>query len=162
MDANSVVHDLLHDKIISDGDYQDITTTRGRNQQNRFLHLSLKKCTDEVFENACEIFIKSGEDGNARMKALGEQMVAALNEAKDQSLVTGVCECTHMHTVYMCVCVYMCVYRNVCTCGVGRVCGGNVYVTLYCLYEIVYILERVAVRNILSLILWLPNCSAPI
>ena len=91
MDANSVVHDLFHNKIISDGDYQDITTTRGWNQQNRFLHLSLKKCTDDVFKKACKIFIKSGEDGNARMKALGEQMVAALNEAKDQSLVTGVC-----------------------------------------------------------------------
>ena len=25
MDANSVVHDLLHYKITSDGDYQDIT-----------------------------------------------------------------------------------------------------------------------------------------
>ena len=83
MDASLVVHDLFHDKIISDGDYKDITRTPGQNKQNRFLHLSLKKCTDEVFKKACEIFIKSGEDGNARMKALGEEMVAALN--------TGVC-----------------------------------------------------------------------
>ena len=113
MDANSVVHDLFHNKITSDGDYQDITTTRGRNQQNRFLHLSLKKCTDEVFRKACKIFIKSGEHGNSRMKALGEEMLAAMNEAKKQSLVTGV-------YVYMCVC----------TCGVGRVCAYNIYVTL--------------------------------
>ena len=91
MDATTVVHELLHEKIISDGVYENITTTRGQNQKNSFLHLSLKKCTDEVFRKACKIFIKSGEHGNARMKALGEEMVAALNEAKDQSLVTGVC-----------------------------------------------------------------------
>ena len=103
MDANSVVHDLFHNKIISDGDYQDITTTRGRNQQNSFLHLSLKKCTDEVFEKACKIFIESGKHGNSRMKALGEEMLAAMNEAKKQSLVTGVC-------VYMCVCTCVCVH----------------------------------------------------
>ena len=94
MDANSVVHELFYEKIIKDGDHQAITTNRSRKEQNSLLHLSLKNCTDEVFKKACEIFIKSGEHGNSRMKALGEEMVAALNEAKDQSLVTGVCECT--------------------------------------------------------------------
>ena len=99
MDANSVVHDLFHEKIIKDGDHQAITTNRSRKEQNSRLHLSLKNCTDEVFRKACKIIIKSGEDGNARMEALGEEMVAALNEAEEQSLVTGVCECTHIHTV---------------------------------------------------------------
>ena len=143
MDASSVVHDLLHGKIISDGDYKDITRTPGQKEQNSFLHLSLKKCTDEVFKKACQIFIKSGKDGNARMKALGEEMVAALNEAKEQSLVTGVCVCkgvcvsTPTYIQCRCLCV--------CTCGVGRVCAGNVYVTLHCLCEIIYTLKRVAV-----------------
>ena len=115
MDAKSVVHDLLHDKIVSDGDYQEITATRGQNQQNRVLHLSLKNCTDEVFRKACKIFIKSGEEGNSRMKALGEEMIAALN--------TGVCvQDNSVHLcVYMCVCTcgtYMCVcvYVSVCVC----------------------------------------------
>ena len=91
VDANSVVYDLLHDKIISDGDHKKITTTLDRKEQNGFLHLYLKKSTDEVFKEACEIIIKHGKDGRSKMKALGEQMIAALNEAKEQSLVTGVC-----------------------------------------------------------------------
>ena len=45
----------------------------------------------------------------------------------------------------VCVCVYMCVYRNVCTCGVGRVCASYLYVTLHCLFERIYIIEGVAV-----------------
>ena len=96
MNANSVVHELYHEKIITDGDHQAITANRSRKEQNSLLHLSLKNCTDEVFKKACQIFIKSGEHGNARMKALGEQMVEAMNEAKKQSLVTGVCERTHI------------------------------------------------------------------
>ena len=91
MDTNSVVHELFHEKIIKDGDHQAITTNQSWKEQNSLLHLSLKNCTDEVFKKACKIFSKSGEYGNARMKALGEEMVEALNEAKEQSLVTGVC-----------------------------------------------------------------------
>ena len=111
MDANSVVHELFHNKIIRSGDLKKITTTLDEKEQNSFLYLYLKKCTDEVFKEACEIIIKHGKDGRSKMKALGEDMLKAMSDAKMHSLVTGVCAPT-----YKCIGLYacVCITRNTC------------------------------------------------
>ena len=94
MDSNAVVLDLLHQNIITDGDQKTITMTMDRTQQNKFLHLFLRKCTEDAFRLVCNII--SDVKGNPRMGALGTAM--------KRRLATGNC-------VRACVCmrVSMCV-----------------------------------------------------
>ena len=73
VDANAVVLELLHNKIIDRGDERRITMTLDPTQQNQFLHLILKeKCTEGAFETVCDII--TAVKGNPKMKALGESM----------------------------------------------------------------------------------------
>ena len=72
MDSNAVVLDLLHYDIITEGDQRTITMTIDRTQQNKFLHLYLRKCTEDAFHLVCDII--SGVKGNPRMGALGTAM----------------------------------------------------------------------------------------
>ena len=93
MDANAVVLDLLHYKIIDSGDEARLSRTYDRRQQNQILHLCLKqKCTREAFKIVCSVIIKV--EGNPKMRVLGEDM---------RRLVAGVC-------LYVCVCTCVCVY----------------------------------------------------
>ena len=91
MDSNAVALDLIHYNIITEGDQKTITMTIDRTQQNKFLHLYLRKCTDDAFRLVCNII--SGVKGNPKMSALGTAM--------EQSLQKGNC---------VCVCVRVCVY----------------------------------------------------
>ena len=72
MDSNAVVLDLLHHGIITEGDQRTITMTMDRTQQNKFLHLYLRKCTEDAFRLVCDII--SGVKGNPKMSALGTAM----------------------------------------------------------------------------------------
>ena len=107
MDSNAVVLDLLHHDIITDGDQRTITMTMDRTQQNKFLHLYLRKCTENAFHLVCDII--SDVKGNPRMGALGTAM--------KRRLVTGNCVCMCMHVCErVCVCVSMCVCVCMCVC----------------------------------------------
>ena len=86
MDSNAVVLDLLYYNIISDGDQRTITMTMDRTEQNKFLHLYLRKCTEDAFRSVCDII--SAVKGNPKMSALGTAM--------KRRLATG---------NYVCVCV---------------------------------------------------------
>ena len=92
MDSNAVVLDLLHHDIITEGDQRTITMTMDRTQQNKFLHLYLRKCTEDAFRRVCDII--SGVKGNPKMSALGTAM--------KRRLLTGKCVCEH-------VCEHVCV-----------------------------------------------------
>ena len=96
MDSNAVVLDLLHYNIITEGDQKTIAMTIDRTQQNKFLHLYLRKCTDDAFRLACNII--SNVKGNPKMSALGTAM--------EQSLQKGNCVC-------VCKCACMCVHMRV-------------------------------------------------
>ena len=103
MDSNAVVLDLLHHGIITDGDQRTITMTMDRTQQNKFLHLYLRKCTEDAFHLVCDII--SGVKGNPKMSALGTAM--------KRKLVTGNCVCVRV-CVRACVRVYVRTYVLVC------------------------------------------------
>ena len=81
MDANAVVLDLVHYDIISEGDQKTITTNMDRTQQNKFLHLYLKKCTEDALLRVCDLI--SATKGNPKMSTLGTAM--------RRRLETGVC-----------------------------------------------------------------------
>ena len=72
MDSNAVVLDLLHHDIITEGDQRTITMTMDRTPQNKFLHLYLRKCTEDAFRLVCDII--SDVRGNPKMSALGTAM----------------------------------------------------------------------------------------
>ena len=72
MDSNAIVLDLLHYDIITEGDQRTITMTMDRTQQNKFLHLYLRKCTEDAFHRVCDII--SGVKGNPKMSVLGTAM----------------------------------------------------------------------------------------
>lgn len=81
MDANDVVMDLLDSDIISEGVKNEITRNTDPMQQNRTLHLTLKKtCTREAFKKACDIISKVR--GNPKMGALGVDMKRRLETGK--------------------------------------------------------------------------------
>ena len=99
MDSNAVVLDLLHHSIITEGDQRTITMTMDRTQQNKFLHLYLRKCTEDAFHLVCDII--SGIKGNPKMSALGAAM--------KWSLQKGNCVQVYMHVcMHVCVCVHIC------------------------------------------------------
>ena len=86
MDSNAVVQDLLHYDIITEGEQSTITMTMDRTQQNKFLHLYLRKCSEDAFHRVCDII--SGVKGNPRMSTLGIAM--------KRRLETGNCVCACM------------------------------------------------------------------
>ena len=107
MDSNAVALDLLHHGIITDGDQRTITMTMDRTQQNKLLHLYLRKCTEDAFHLVCDII--SGVKGNPKMSALGTAM--------KRKLVTGNCVC-----VRVCACTYVrtCLYVLIRPIGVSH------------------------------------------
>ena len=72
MDSNAVVLDLLHYDIITEGDQRTITRTEDPTEQNKFLHLYLRKCTEDAFRRVCDAI--SGVKGNPKMSVLGTAM----------------------------------------------------------------------------------------
>ena len=96
MDSDVVVLDLLHYDIITEGDQRTITTTMDRTQQNKFLHLYLKKCTEDTFDLVCDII--SGVKGNLKMSALGASMKWSLQKGNcvHVCMHACVCLCTHL------------------------------------------------------------------
>ena len=97
MDSNAVVLDLLHHDIITEGDQRTITMTMDRTQQNKFLHLYLKKCTEDAFHLVCDII--SGVKGNPKMSALGTAMKQSLQKGK----LACACVCAVCCVPNMCI-----------------------------------------------------------
>ena len=92
VDANAIVHELKHQKIIYDGDWNTIMTNRDRTQQNQYLHgRLLQTCDQNALGKVCKIIIDV--QGNPRMNGLG-------NEMKD--MLGGKC------CVLGCTCVCVC------------------------------------------------------
>ena len=94
MDSNAVVLDLLHYNIITEGDQKTITMTIDRTQQNKFLHLYLRKCTDDAFRLVCNII--SNVKGNPKMSALGTAMERSLQKGNCLCVCECACMCVHM------------------------------------------------------------------
>ena len=71
MDANAIVHDLVHNGIIGNCDLTNMTK-----QQNQMLHVCLlQTCDEDALMKVCEIVI---ERDNPTMKSLGEDMKSLL------------------------------------------------------------------------------------
>ena len=76
MDANAIVHELVHESIIGNRDLTIITRKPDARQQNQMLYVCLlQMCDEEALVKVCEIVI---EQGNPTMKALGEDMKSML------------------------------------------------------------------------------------
>ena len=76
MDANAIVHDLVHKGIIGNHDLTIITRKPDARQQNQYLHACLlRTCDEEALVKVCDIVV---EQVNPRMKALGEDMKSML------------------------------------------------------------------------------------
>ena len=90
MDASTVLHELRHRNIISDGDLAKITGNPDTKQQNEILHRHLKRsCDEEALMEVCDMMI--AVDGNRRMNALGQKMKCKLEGKKIVQLVVCVC-----------------------------------------------------------------------
>ena len=73
VDANAIVYDLKHERIVDDGDLTTITRIPGSKEQNKNLHERLlKTCDEEDLRKVCEMMINVL--GNPRMRRLGEEM----------------------------------------------------------------------------------------
>ena len=73
VDANSIMYDLKHEDIISDGDVKTISQNTEARQNNQFLHGQLMaKCDKESLMKVCDIII--AVNGHPRMKRLGQDM----------------------------------------------------------------------------------------
>ena len=69
--------ELEHQGIISDGVRKEVMRLTSAEQQNEFLHVSLKRsCTEEASINVCNIMIK--KKGNPRMQKFGKELKSAL------------------------------------------------------------------------------------
>ena len=80
-DANTVLYELRHRKIISDGDLTKITGNPDTKQQNEILHRCLtRSCDEEALMEVCDMMI--AVDGNRRMNALGREMKCKLEGKK--------------------------------------------------------------------------------
>ena len=89
MDANAIVHELVHQSIIANGDLTTIMRTPDARQQNEILHACLlKTCDEEALMKVCEIIVRQGYP---TMRALGKDM---------KSMLQGKCcvLCVHMCT----------------------------------------------------------------
>ena len=81
VDAHSVVWELLHKNIISDGDQRMILGTADRRDQNEILHFRLQRtCTNEALMEVCDIIV--AVMGNPKMRHLGEAMKRRLQTCK--------------------------------------------------------------------------------
>ena len=71
MDANAIVHELVHERIIGNHDLTDMTR-----QQNQMLQACLlRACDEDALMKVCKIVI---ERGNPAMKSLSEDMKSML------------------------------------------------------------------------------------
>ena len=96
MDANAILYELKHRKIISDGALTEIKRNPDAKQQNEILHTHLKRsCNEEALMEVCDMMI--AVDGNRRMNALGQKMKFKLKGKK-------IVERAHV----VCVCVLVC------------------------------------------------------
>ena len=81
MDANSVVHDLLHKDIISDGVKERISKTDEPKERNEILfHKLHRTCTKEALMEVCHVII--AVRGNPKMKELGQAMKKRLERGE--------------------------------------------------------------------------------
>ena len=70
-DANTVLHELRHRKIISGGDLTEIKRNPDSKQQNEILHRCLmRSCDEEALMEVCDMMITV--DGNRRMNAMDQ------------------------------------------------------------------------------------------
>ena len=77
VDANAIVHELVHQDIIMNGDSTTIMRNPDAGQQNQYLHACLlQKCDEEALKDVCEIII--AVKGNRRMRGLGKEMKSLL------------------------------------------------------------------------------------
>ena len=112
MDSNAVVLDLLHYNIITEGDQKTLTMTMDRTQQNKFLHLYLRKCTEDAFRCVCDII--SDVKGNPKMSALGATMKQSLQKGNCVHVCMYSCMCVSVYTfvnrhtelLFVCICTY--------------------------------------------------------
>ena len=73
VDASTVVLELEHRGIISNGDQKTISQNEDNTQQSLLLHACLKKiCDPKALKDVCDII--STVKGNPRMKLFGEHM----------------------------------------------------------------------------------------
>ena len=92
VDADAIVHELVHQDIIANGDLTSIMRNPDAPQKNQYLHACLlRTCNEEALMSVCEIII--AVRGNPRMKGLGKEM---------KGMLGGKC-CW----VYVCTCVYV-------------------------------------------------------
>ena len=106
-DANTVLHELRHRKIVSDGDLTKITGNPDSKQQNEILHRCLKRsCDEEALMEVCDMMI--AVDGNRRMNTLGRKMKCKLEGKKIVKLVVCVLACKW--SAFMCVDGTSCLY----------------------------------------------------
>lgn len=95
MDANAVVHELKHKKILSSEIHERISACFCRERRNEIMYDHLMQTsTNESFIIACDIIMKV--EGNPAMAAFGELM--------KEKLQTGVWMLVFMHA-YICVTV---------------------------------------------------------
>ena len=98
-DANRILHELRHRKIISDGDLTKITGNPDPKQQNEILHRCLtRSCDDEALMEVCDMMI--AVDGNRIMNTLGQKMKCKLEGKKIAEYVV----CVSM-SVMECICM---------------------------------------------------------
>ena len=80
MDAEAVVHELVHHRIITKGHLTTIMRTPDTTQQNQYLHeCLLRTCDEEALMAVCGIII---ERGYPTMRTLGQDMKSKLMEGK--------------------------------------------------------------------------------
>ena len=73
VDASAIVHEVVHQSIISNGDWNTITKNPDRTQQNQYLHgRLLETCDEDALRKVCKIIIDV--QGNPRMNSLGNEM----------------------------------------------------------------------------------------
>ena len=73
MDASTIVLELEHRGIISNGDQKTISRNEDNTQQSLLLHACLKKtCDAKALTDVCDII--ATVKGNPRMKSFGEDM----------------------------------------------------------------------------------------
>ena len=104
VDANAIVHELEHQDIISNGDWNTIRKNPDATEQNQYLHRCLlKKCDEKALRKVCKIII--AVKGNPRMKSLGKKMKSVLGGK-------------YCVLVYVCTCVCVCEFTATSCCSI--------------------------------------------
>ena len=92
MDANAVVWELVHHKIIPQSVQVEISNKTSSKQQNQILYAGLKKsCTEKAFKRACDIII--AVEDNPMMSALGEEMKTRLQNMQPGTYIQYISIC---------------------------------------------------------------------